>query len=185
MKTLESSTPLLFPETELELTSCQQVSPAKILALRESRLELGQKQEVGFGLNACDLLASYSQSSQSLRTSQTCLVAQLSNPEGGLALYSATWPKRGMMRNGQIYRLRTLVPGIGGEEFGYLPTPTKTADSKGAPKNRYYGSDTCRSNLREHLRDGPDDPVFPHPRLVEEMMGFPMCHTELRRSETQ
>jgi hypothetical protein len=77
-----------------------------------------------------------------------------------------------------------LGPGIGGTEFGYLPTPTKSADSKGSPKGRYFGSGTCFSNLREILRDGPDDPVYPNPEFVEEMMGFPMFHTELPPSET-
>jgi hypothetical protein len=88
-----------------------------------------------------------------------------------------------MMQSGSAYQRLTLAPGIGGTEFGWLPTPTKTADSKGAPKNRYFGSPTCRSNLREWLRDGPDDPIYPHPDFVERVMGYPIGWTELAPSE--
>ncbi len=83
---------------------------------------------------------------------------------------------------GDAFQLPTLVPGIGGTEFGWLPTPVASADSKGAPRNRYYGSATCMNNLREFLRDGPDDPVYPNPELVEELMGYPRGYTSL---ETQ
>lgn len=174
-----------WTETELDRsTSSRAASRAKMLALLESKPELELAPEADCGPSAFDLLATYDPSSQSLRTSQICLVDHLNGQAGGSAQFSETWPARGMMRNGQIFRLPTLVPGIGGDEFGYLPTPTKSADSKGAPKNRYYGSDTCRSNLREHLRNGPDDPVYPNPEFVEGLMGFPTFHTDLQPSET-
>ena len=112
------------------------------------------------------------------RTWQRCLIE-------GWARYSDHWPRSGMTRSGIAYRLPTLAPGTNGTEFGYLPTPTKSADSKGSPKGRFLGSGTCYSNLREVLRDGPDDPIFPNPEFVEEMMGYPMFHTDLHRSETQ
>jgi DNA (cytosine-5)-methyltransferase 1 len=76
-------------------------------------------------------------------------------------------------------------PGIGGAASGYLPTPKASADAKGSPRNRFFGSNTCRSNLREFLRDGPDDPIYPHPSFVERVMGFPIGHTDLNPSATQ
>jgi hypothetical protein len=157
---------------------------AKILALQESRQALAKEPEADYGPNACDLLASYDPNSHSLRTLQTCFLAQVTGEGDGLAEYSRTWPASGMMRSGIVYQLPSLEPGTGGTEFGYLPTPTKTADSKGAPRSRYFGSNTCKSNLREVLRNGPDDPIFPSPGFVEEIMGFPMFHTELQPLET-
>src|SRR6476659_6841959 len=44
-------------------------------------------------------------------------------PGFGLHPSCMDWPKSGMMRNGMFYRLPTLVPSIGGREYGLLPTP--------------------------------------------------------------
>lgn len=130
-----------------------------------------------YGLNTHASLASYDPLTSSRKTSQSCLIE-------GWAEFSDRWPRSGMMLNGIAYQLPTLGPGIDGTEFGWLPTPTKTADAKGAPRNRYYGSATCRSNLREWLRDGPDDPIYPHPDFVEMVMGFPIGWGALKPVET-
>lgn len=42
---------------------------------------------------------------------------------GGWEPFSETWPRWGMMRDGESYLLRPLVPPISESEFGYLPTP--------------------------------------------------------------
>lgn len=164
-------------EMEYPLMSSREASRAKISALLESKSEL-MVSEVDYGLNVLVLLATYDPISQSLKTSQIYLPGQIQAAHG-LAEYSETWPASGIMLSGIIYQLPILGPGIGGEESGYLPTPTKLSDSKGAPKNRYYGSGTCMSNLREVLRNGPDDPIYPHPSFVELVMGYPIGHTEL------
>ena len=62
-------------------------------------------------------LASYDPATSSWRTSQLCL-------EGGLAEFSETWPRSGMMRSGTAYRLPPLVPRTGATGFGLWPTPT-------------------------------------------------------------
>lgn len=178
------------PQSDWLLTECAQISSAedsraKTLALLESVPALAKGREADYGVNALVLLAQYDPNTRSLRMSQTCFLDLLNNPEDGSPQSYETWPTSGMMRNGTIYQLPTLAPGIGGGEFGYLPTPTKSADSKGSPKGRYFGSGTCYSNLREVLRDGPDDPVYPNPVFVEEMMGFPTLWTELPLSETR
>lgn len=166
--------PMLSPED----------SRAKTLALVASRPELAKEREADCGASAYVLLAKFDPNTQSLKMSQTCFLDPQSDQEDGSQQSCEVWPVSGIMLSGEIFQLPTLVPGTGGGEYGYLPTPTKTADSKGAPKNRYYGSATCRSNLREVLRNGPDDPVYPHPSFVELMMGFPISATELPRSET-
>jgi len=132
-----------------------------------------------FGLNMPDLLAKLDLNTQSWRTSQTCLLALLENTGDGLAEYSETWPRSGMMRNGIAYRLPILAAGQNGTESGFLPTPTAVTDTKGSPKNRFYGSRTYRSLLREYLRDGMDDPIYPNPALSEVILGYPKDYTRL------
>jgi len=183
MKTSPSSQATFLDETEFPLMSSPADFPAKISRLAALSKGLERALEAGYGLSALDLLAKYDPVTHSLRTSQTCLVAQVNNQADGLAEFSATWPKRGMMRNGQIYQLPTLGPGIGGAESGYLPTPTKS-NAKGAAKSRYFRSEQSRGNLHEDLRDGPEDPIYPHPDFVELMMGFPIGWGELKRVGT-
>lgn len=174
----------LLPMESEKSTSYVVGSRAKMSALPAEKLALMMEREAASIQKSFDLLASYDQISLSWRTSQTCFLALANGQAGGSGLFLETWPRSGMMRSGTAYQLPTLGPGIDGTEYGYLPTPTKSADSKGSPRGRYFGSGTCFSNLREVLRNGPDDPVFPNPLLVEEMMGFPTSHTELPPSET-
>ncbi len=111
---------------ELPLTLLPEDSRAKTLALLESKLELAKERVADCGASAYVLLAKYDPNTQSLRTSQTCLLAQVTNQGGGLAQYSATWPNAGIMRNGEIYQRGTLDCLMAGREFGLLPTPLKS-----------------------------------------------------------
>lgn len=63
-----------------------------------------------------------------------------------------------------------------------LPTP-KTSDAKGASKSRTTYNN--KSNLCEVLRVSTADSIYPNPRFVEQMMGFPVGHTDLGSLETQ
>lgn len=171
-----------YEQTELQLTLSLEVSPVRIYQFPEKSQDLTRK-EVGCGQNTPELLAKYDPNTRLWKTSQTCLLDLLNNPADGLAVYSETWPKSGMMRNGIAYQLATLAPGIHGTEFGYLPTPAKST-AKGAVRHRYFGSPTYRSNLHEYLRNGPEDPIYPHPCFLELIMGFPIGHTELAPSGT-
>ena len=60
----------------------------------------------------------------------------------------------------------------------HWPTPA-ASDYKGAPKNRYWGSDTYRSNLREAVRENQESGQL-NPAWVEWLMGFPNGHTDLK-----
>lgn len=184
MKTSEPSRQISLFETESdESMSSRAGSRARTSALRESEREWAKEQGLAYGQKLPVWLANYDHDTSSWRTSQISLADQANGQEDGLEEFSGTWPRSGMMRNGTAYQLPTLEPGIGGTEYGRLPTPTKTADAKGAPKNRYFGSPTCRSNLREVLRDGPDDPIFPHPDFVDRVMGYPIGHSALEPEE--
>lgn len=178
MKTSQNSQATFLNETEFPLTSSRAVSPAKIYQQQESRPELEREPVADCGPNAYDLLASYNPDTRSLKTSQTCFLALLSNPADGLAEFSSTWPKRGMMQNGMLYRLASLVAGPNGRGFGLLPTVTKFA-AKGAAWHRYYGSDTYQGNYQEYIRSSPDDPLYPTASLPETIMGYPEGWTEL------
>lgn len=76
-----------------------------------------------------------------------------------------------------------------GEGFGQtltealLPTPA-ASDSKGASRDRYNGSPKSHGNLREVLRSGPTDGIYPNPDFVAWMMGYPIAWLGLKRSAT-
>lgn len=89
----------------------------------------------------------------------------------------ATFPKSGMMRNGNVYLAQTLAYNRVGNDYIVLPTPTKSI-AKGACKNRYFGSPTYRGNLHEFIRDGEQDSQYPHPSLLEKIMNFPTGWSE-------
>jgi hypothetical protein len=63
------------------------------------------------------------------------------------------------------------------------PTPTASSQ-RGAPKNRYLGSETYRSNLSEAARTSETDGQL-NPTWVEWLMGFPTEHTELKHWATR
>ena len=69
-----------------------------------------------YGLKSPDWLASYDPATSSWRTCQHCLVE-------GLTVYSETWPRSGMTRNGTAYQLPPLARPTGGIESGSWPTP--------------------------------------------------------------
>src|SRR3990167_8195765 len=90
----------------IELTSCVGASPARILALPESKQE-SPENDRDSGQSSPVLLAKYDHDSQSWKTSQTCLQE---NGELGLDEYSETWPRSGIMQNGIASQLPPLVP---------------------------------------------------------------------------
>lgn len=89
----------------------------------------------------------------------------------------ATFPKSGMMQNGNVYQAPTLVYNRVGNGYIVLPTPVKST-ANGACKNRYFGSPTYRGNIHEYIRDGEQDSQYHHPDLLESLMNFPIGWTE-------
>lgn len=107
----------------MELPSMQsaEASHAKTLA-RLASVRGSTGNAAVYGLNTPDLLANYDLASSSWRTSQHCLVE-------GLTVFSETWPRSGMMRNGTAFRLQPLVPLTGGTASGLWPTPACSTNS--------------------------------------------------------
>ena len=162
------------------------VSPAKMSRSQAVKQD-STESEAPYIPKCLELLASVCQDTQFLRTSQASLV--VTEGDGSQDFYM-TWPRSGTMQNGTVYRLPTLAPpiteiGCGSlptpntmDHRGFLPTPT-TSNAKGAARNRFYGSSTCRGNLGEVLRSAHTDSIYPNPDFVEQMMGFPVGHTDL------
>jgi hypothetical protein len=144
--------------------------PAKTSHLQDEELDSQENAQVSGG-NTTGSSKSFSRNGSSQRTSQPFALEDWTKSSGHSL-------RSGMMRNGTVFPLPTLVPGINGTESGFLPTPTASTH-KGAPKNRFYGSPTYRSNLHEALRNGPNDPIYPSPAFCEALMGFPAGHTDL------
>lgn len=166
------------PQMELLSTQSAEGSPAKTFQYPGKRR--GSKPRgVVSGRRSLDLLATYDQSSSSWRTSQTCLVALLSNMGHGLGEFSQTWPRSGMMRNGIAYKRPPSALHMVGTEYGSLPTPTKSDATA-------HHSDLMRfDSLSVELRKIHGHPSRPMPSYLEWMMGFPTGWTDAQHSATQ
>lgn len=165
-----------LPQMALPLMSSPADSHAKTSALPDPVLEFQERVAV-YGRNTPDLLASYDPASSSWRTSQICLLARLSDQADGSAEFSETWPRSGLMRNGTAYQLPPLVPNTAGSVSGSWHTPV-ARDFKGYTMRD--GESICNQ-----LRAIFGGPGVPHPRFVEQLMGFPIGWTELRRAATR
>lgn len=156
-------------QTRNLLTSLAVDSLVKTSALLVKVSEL-QANEAAYGLKCSALWGKLDHRTSSLRTAQCSLFEDLSGSY-------ATFPKSGMMQNGNVYQVPTLEYNRVGKDYIVLPTPTKST-AKGAVRNRFFGSPTYRGNLHEYIRDGEQDSLYPHPDLLENLMTFPIGWTE-------
>jgi hypothetical protein len=110
--TCEPSTGSLGADTS---TLSVEASPARTSALPERAMDLTES-EADCGPKWPGSLARYNPGSRSWRTAQCSLL-------GGLTKYSATFPRWGMMRSGELWELPTPVLRIEGKGSGSWPTP--------------------------------------------------------------
>jgi len=73
--------------------------------------------EADCGPSSPESLAKYNPALYSWKTAQYSLL-------GGLTEFSGTWPRWGMMRDGECWALTTREPRTGARESGFWPTPT-------------------------------------------------------------
>lgn len=151
------------------LTSLAVDSLARTSALLEKVSELSVK-EVAYGLRCIELYGKLYLDTSSLKTAQCSLFGDLNESY-------ATFPKSGMMQNGNVYQAPTLAYNRVGNGYIVLPTPVKTT-AHGAARDRYFGSPTYRGNIQEYIQDGEQDSQYPHPALLENIMSFPIGWTE-------
>lgn len=154
-------------------TSSQADSLAKTFHAQEEEKEskgndpaCGQKWPVS--------LAKYDRDSRLWKTHQCLLL-------GGLAEFSETWPRWGMMRDGECWE-QTMSEGfISASEYGYMvPTPT-SVDYEGAGRT-IRSMRTGRgpgNNLRDYLslKHGW---LYPPVVISESLMGWPIGWTDLK-----
>jgi hypothetical protein len=151
--------------------------PAKTSATAATKLGL-KENEAGYGSKWHGSFAKFDLDSCSWKTSQRCLVE-------GWASFSQTWPRWGLMRDGECWELQTLEASKSGNGFGYWPT-LKASDGEQFSSNLNY--------FKRRLNIAPDLPVIValstpptakgyygrlHPEWCEWLMGWPIGWTKL------
>ena len=152
-----------------ELTLLVEDFHAKTLVLRE-KWKVSKANALGCGAKCSELFGTLDLSTSSLKIRQLYLFEDLNKSY-------ATFPKSGITQNGNVFQTQLLDTHTKENDYTLLPTPTKST-ANGACKNRYFGSPTYRGNIHEYIRDGEQDSQYPHPALLESLMGFPIGWTE-------
>lgn len=119
--------------------------------------------------------ARYDRDSRSWKTAQCSLF-------GGLAEFSETWPRWGLMLDGEFWGLPTLARPISESESGFWPTPTAVTATGGAALCKWGGTG-ARAKLRKMVTpkelNGPLNPEW-----VSWLMGWPKGWSSSLRLET-
>ena len=137
------------------------------------------------GQSYAELLAKYDLDSQLWKTSQTCLQE---SGDVGLAEYSETWPRSGMMQSGIAYRLPPLALRTSGTESGFLPTPQASdglfykikrpmilrGNAYRITSNQGIDGNAKLADIAWNVWGGPLNPEY-----VEAVMMFPIKWTDL------
>lgn len=125
--------------------------------------------EADCGMKWQEYAGKYDPGTSSWKTAQLSLF-------GGLELCSETWPKWGMMRNGEWCPLEMLAHDTSVKECGSLPiigTPIKTQRCR---------SEDFMSPAKNPFELCPKG-FLPHPEWVEKLMGWPDGWTDLNDLE--
>jgi len=146
--------------------------PAKTLASPAKAQELVAQDRV-YGESLPGFLAKYDRNLRSWRTAQHSLCE-------GLESYLETWPKWGLMLNGECWELATLGESILERESGLLPTIRKSGQSRAF---KAYSRENYQGNLEEALgKLGYQG--YLNPRFSEALMGFPIGWTDITPAAT-
>jgi hypothetical protein len=181
--------PLTEDRGEALLMSYLAAFPAKTFQPPEGEQE-SMANDQGCGEKWRGWLAKYDPDSCSWKTPQCSLL-------GDLDEFSETWPRWGLMRNGECWDMTTSVVNIGVNESGLLPTPTKNLFSHWSSALAKQSNDGRRKSgvkvgsilwwemTEHHLRLGgiEDKKMIPDPSCGEVVMGWPMGWTELQPLE--
>jgi hypothetical protein len=114
---------------------------------------------------------------------------------GGLTEFSGTWPRWGMMQNGELSALTMPALRTNETEFGYLPTPTRADGFQNNPSYRRNRETWEKCTTLTALLLGkkfrlsgaaprPKGKFLVMPRFVQWMMGWPDGWTNLDASGT-
>jgi hypothetical protein len=146
--------------------------PAKTLVERER--EPGSPVPVAdYGQSSRGSLAKFDRATSSWKTLQCSLVE-------GLDVFSETWPRSGMMRNGTAYQLPPLVRLTGGIESGLWPTPVGSVAQDGEKPETWLAR---RERVKKTANNGNGMgmpltiavQLWPTPTAVTNTGGAAMC----------
>jgi len=141
------------------------------------------EQDPAFGLSSLESLAKFDPETSTWRTPQFSLL-------GDWELYSETWPRWGLMRNGECWARETSAVITKDSGYGSVPTPTASMGSHGVAWARARTGEH-RSNLADylawrHLQEGGEETpgLAVNPSYAEFLMNRPLGWTDLEPLET-
>lgn len=148
---------------------------AKIYLMRE-KWRVSKENEVGFGLKCTAFVGRLDLNTSSLKIAQLSLLEDLSKSY-------ATFPRSGIMQNGNVYQTTRLDTHTKEKGFILLPTPTKS-DHKATYQNwealtRYFASGHQIRILDLLAQKGFTKSQ--RVELLEMVMGLDIGHTELEQ----
>lgn len=154
--------------------------PARMFPSQGNAPESLKGNEVGFGKSLPVSWAKWDRDSSSWKMSQACLWG------GGLESFSGTWPRWGLMLNGEVCQPQNLEPIF--SEKGYslldgrlIPRPT-ACDGRGSGRKRVERG--ANNNLRDYFNFNGDW-MYPPVQVSEYLMGWPVGHTALDSAATE
>jgi hypothetical protein len=156
--------------------SCAEDFHAKTLAQPEKAQDLTEI-EADYGPSLPGSFAKYNHHSRLWKTAQCSLF-------GGLSELSETWPRWGMMQNGELFPRVPAVLHTHGKDCGYWDTPCKADAHPRAYKRKsaYHGKG------QKHIQAVCYDRMIPgdlnggrlNPDFVDWLMGWPVTWTGLQ-----
>ena len=157
---------------------------AKTFQPQEKAQEL-MENEAGCGEKWQGSFVKYNQDSCSWKTHQCSLL-------GDLDEFLETWPKWGLMRNGECWEETALELTQNGNEFGFWPTPTKSDGTQHGKEKWIKNSRSKRISLGKtpptekitYAYYEADIPMKFFPEISEELMIWPRGWTHLGQLET-
>src|SRR5579875_894668 len=128
-----------------------------------------QPMRASCGVSSRDLFASLDRAMCWLKMYQGYTQASM---DGSLEPFSGTWPRAGMMRNGNAYRRRPLVPPTRENGCSLWPTP-RARDWRSGKSSARTRARNSRPLNEIAAPGGPLNPLW-----VEWLMGFPPGWTD-------
>lgn len=154
------------------LTSCAAASRARTFPLLEKELASAGS-AADFGEKWQESFAKFNRVSSSWKIRQLWLFADLDES-------LATWPRWGMMQDGECWDVETPEGCTNAIESGLLHLPTIGKNEfKGSSQKRFLNSSDFRgAKMSEALRTCKTDPIYLDPCFAEKQMNWPIMWTE-------